>query len=90
VIVCRFCGDRFVARAGARFCSGRCRQAAYRKRKRDGVTDGSAANVAGCPDAGATSVTRDAVRLVPMPKRWSRRASVSVAWVGGHGWQEIG
>lgn len=32
--ICDRCGDEFLARTGARFCSGRCRTGAYRARLR--------------------------------------------------------
>ncbi|GEB97669.1 hypothetical protein CFL01nite_11640 [Corynebacterium flavescens] len=31
--ICKKCGKEFNARAGAKFCSSTCRQAAYRQRK---------------------------------------------------------
>jgi hypothetical protein len=86
VRTCRFCGRSFEGRADAKFCTNACKQAAYRQR----IRNKAAESVAKCQDGCELSVTGDAVRLVPMPKRWSRKASVSVAWDDGHGWQETG
>jgi hypothetical protein len=85
---CQKCGAEFDGRAGARFCSNRCRQAAYRARIRGGVTDGAVSMDAKGADAGAVSVTRDAVRLVPKPGPWIRGPSVVATWTPA-GWREV-
>jgi hypothetical protein len=86
---CERCGAEFVGRSGARFCSGRCRQAAYRARIRDGVTDDAVPIGAKPAGAGAGSVTRDALRLVPKPRPWKRGPSFVVTWARGQGWREV-
>jgi hypothetical protein len=85
---CQVCGSEFVGRSGARFCSGRCRQAAYRARIRDGVTDDAVSIDVEGADPGAVSVTRDALRLVPKPGPWIRGPSVVATWTPA-GWREV-
>ena len=53
-MLCQHCAGPLPpgAQASARYCSGRCRQAAYRRRKKDGTAPVPAAAVVSAPSAG--------------------------------------
>jgi hypothetical protein len=88
--VCRFCGDRFSGRSDARYCSDACRQAAYRKRKRNAVTDGGACSVAVAGPDGVLSVTDGALPLKPKPHVLGDPVRVVVSFTNRRGWREVG
>lgn len=88
--VCRFCGDRFSGRSDALYCSDACRQSAYRKRKRDGVTDGGASPVAVAGSDGVVSVTRGALPLKQKVSLPCEPVRVTVTYESGRGWREVG
>jgi hypothetical protein len=60
---CEVCGSEFKGRSGAKYCSGACRQKAYReRRKRNGVTHEAPSNDVVRRIGGMSSVTRDWLR----------------------------
>ena len=66
-MICQHCGGEFEGRAGAVYCSNRCRQAAYRASKRN-VTD-----TAGQGQAKSQDVS-SALRLLHLLRRGSSEA----------------
>jgi hypothetical protein len=88
--VCRWCGDRFSGRVDARYCSDACRQAAYRKRKRDGVTDGGARSVSERVSHDVTSVTGGALPLKAKRVVVGDPVRVIVTFESERGWREVG
>jgi hypothetical protein len=75
---CLVCGRDFDARAGARYCSGACRQRAYRLRLR--VTDSKAQKDVQTGSGDLSSVTGDADC-----REWTCRASAVVTYARGQG-----
>jgi hypothetical protein len=88
--VCRWCGDRFAGRSDARYCSGACRQAAYRKRKRDGVTDDAARSVVVARSGGVLSVTGGALPLQAKAVVVGGPVKIVLSYRHGKGWREVG
>jgi hypothetical protein len=88
--VCRFCGDRFDARSGARYCSDACRQAAYRKRKCNVVTDGGARTVIKAVAGDVVSVTDGTLPLQSKCIVLGDPVRVVVSFEDGRGWREVG
>jgi hypothetical protein len=75
---CVVCGASFRGRVGAKYCTGRCRQKAYRARearRKCNVTDDTSAG--------------DLVVLRPKPSRFSGSVGLVIAWDRGQGWREV-
>jgi hypothetical protein len=88
--VCRWCGVRFPGRVDARYCSDACRQAAYRKRKCNVVTDDGACSVSERVSHDVTSVTGGALPLKAKRVVVGDPVKVIVSYRSGRGWREVG
>lgn len=89
--ICEQCGAEFDGRVDARYCSGKCRTAAYRIRH--GVTDKDAETPAGAGPGtlrqGVTeSVTDDDAGPVIVAD-YARAVTVELLYIQGHGWREV-
>jgi hypothetical protein len=88
--VCRFCGDRFLGRSDACYCSDACRQAAYRKRKRNAVTDGAARPVVSVVSGDVLSVTNGMLPSQSECIVLGDPVRVVVCFEHARGWREVG